>query len=105
MPVARNVWLPIRVSKPAPIDAPPDFGPPGWRISGGDCSGGRASVRASHQLDRGLVTDRAVKPDFVGVSTPSPHLGLRVVKAHEPVGVQALGSELAVEAFDEGVPA
>lgn len=44
-----------------------------------------------------------MRADFVVVSTPSLHLGLRVVKAHEPTGVQALCSEVAVEAFDERV--
>jgi len=42
-------------------------------------------------------------PEFVIVSTPILHLNADVVKAHEPMGVQALGSELAIEAFDEGV--
>ena len=42
-------------------------------------------------------------PELVIVSTPILHLRMRVVKDHEPVGVQALGAELAVEAFDIAV--
>lgn len=41
--------------------------------------------------------------NFVVVSTPFLHLGSGVVKVHEPVCVQALGAELAVEGLDEGV--
>ncbi len=40
-------------------------------------------------------------PDLVVVSTPRLHFRPSVVKAHEPVGVQALSSELPVEGFDE----
>lgn len=40
---------------------------------------------------------------LVIVSTPILHLRTRVVKAHEPMGVQALGAELAVETFDVAV--
>ena len=42
-------------------------------------------------------------PDLVIVSTPFLHFLPRVVKAHEPVGVQTFGFELAVEALDEAV--
>jgi len=41
--------------------------------------------------------------EFVIVSTPILHLNAGVVKAHEPMGVQALGSELAIEARDVAV--
>ncbi len=41
--------------------------------------------------------------DLVVVSTPSLQFRPGVGKAHVPVRVQALGSELAVERFDEGV--
>ena len=40
---------------------------------------------------------------LVVVSTPVLHFSPRIVKAHEPVGVQTLGPELAVEAFDKGI--
>ncbi len=36
-------------------------------------------------------------------STPILHLRARVVKAHEPIGVQALGPELAIETLDGAV--
>lgn len=42
-------------------------------------------------------------PDFVVVSTPIIHFLRCVVKAQEPVGVQAFAFELAVEGFDEAV--
>src|ERR1700722_6947296 len=42
-------------------------------------------------------------PDLVIVSTPILHFLACVVKAQEPVGVQAFASELAVEGFDEAV--
>jgi len=42
-------------------------------------------------------------PELVIVSTPILHLRTRVVKAHEPVGVQALGAELAIETLDVAV--
>ena len=41
--------------------------------------------------------------NFIVVSTPLLHLGTGVVKVHEPVRVQALGPELAVEGLDEGI--
>tara|TARA_R110000868_G_scaffold78174_1_gene223260 strand:- start:38 stop:217 length:180 start_codon:yes stop_codon:yes gene_type:complete len=41
--------------------------------------------------------------NFIVVSTPFLHLGPGVVKVHEPVRVQALGPELAVEGLDEGI--
>ena len=42
-------------------------------------------------------------PDFVVVSTPILHFLPCVVKAQEPVRVQAFASELAVEGFDEAI--
>ena len=52
---------------------------------------------------RYLVADRAVRSDLVVVSTPSLAFLARLVEAEEPAGVQALGAELAVQAFDEGI--
>lgn len=43
-------------------------------------------------------------PEFVIVSTPILHLNAGVVKAHEPMGVQALGSELAIDGEDGPAP-
>ena len=54
------------------------------------------------QRYRGLVSDGAVWPNLIVVSTPSLHFLPCVVKTHKPVRVQTFGSELAVEAFNEG---
>ena len=58
---------------------------------------------AVHELDRALIADRAVGSFLVVVSTPSLAFLHGVVEAHEPVLVQALRPELAVEAFDERI--
>ena len=42
-------------------------------------------------------------PELVVVSTPILHLCPCVVKAHEPVGVQAFGAELAIKTLDVAV--
>ncbi len=55
------------------------------------------------QADRHVVTDRAVRTDLVVVSAPSLQLFARIRKVHEPVGVQALRSELAVKGLDEAI--
>src|SRR5579863_4418913 len=52
---------------------------------------------------RHFVANTAVRSDLIVVSTPSLAFFTSFVEAHEPVGVQALGAELAVQAFDEGV--
>src|SRR5947209_5515508 len=52
---------------------------------------------------RHLVADCAVRAHLIVVSTPSLAFSPRLVEAEEPVGVQALGPELAVQAFDEGI--
>ena len=41
--------------------------------------------------------------EFIIVSTPILHLNARVVKAHELMGVQTFGCELAIEALDLAV--
>lgn len=63
----------------------------------------RGCRKAIHEHDRRLVADRTVRSDLVIVSTPILHFHPGVVKAHEPMRVQALGAELAVEAFDKPV--
>jgi hypothetical protein len=55
------------------------------------------------QRYRALLPDRPMGPFFVIVSAPILHLFLRVGKAQEPVGVQALRTEAAIESLDEGV--
>jgi hypothetical protein len=53
---------------------------------------------------RHLVADRALRSDLVVVSLrQASAFSPRLVEAEEPVGVQALGSELAIQAFDEGI--
>ena len=53
--------------------------------------------------NRDVVSDRAVGSVFVVVSTPIFQLFTSVGKVHEPMRVQALGPELAVERLDEAV--
>src|SRR5579872_500925 len=55
------------------------------------------------QLGRHFVADRAVWSNLIVVSTPSFAFSLCLVEAQEPGGVQALGSDLAIEGFDEGI--
>jgi len=55
------------------------------------------------KLYRRFVSDRALRTHLIVVSTPSLAFCSRLVEAQEPVRVQALGPELAVERFDEGV--
>src|SRR5205809_4639624 len=52
---------------------------------------------------RRFVADRTVWANLVVVYTPSLAFSLRLVEAEEPVRVQTLGSELAVERLDEGI--
>ena len=49
------------------------------------------------------MADGPVRPILVVVSEPSLHLFGRVCKRQEPVRVQALASEAAVECLDEGI--
>lgn len=58
--------------------------------------------RSVHERYRGLVPDGAEWVDLVVVPAPF-HLRPGVVKAEEPVGVQALGPHLTVEGLDEGI--
>jgi hypothetical protein len=55
------------------------------------------------QRYRALLPDCPVGPFFVTVSAPILHLFLRVGKAQEPVGVQALRTEAAIEGPNEGI--
>ena len=52
--------------------------------------------------DGHFVADRAVRLHLVVVSTPSLAFSPCRVEAQEPVGIQALGPELALQALDEG---
>ena len=53
--------------------------------------------------NRDVVSDRAVRTNLVVVSTPSLQLFPRICKRQEPVGVQALLPELAVECFNKRI--
>jgi len=55
------------------------------------------------QRNRDLVPDGAVRALLVVVSTPNLQFFPGVVKAEEPMGVQALGPQTPVEGLDEGV--
>jgi hypothetical protein len=81
----------------------PDFGPPGRGFSGDERSGSAGCPLHVHQQYQGLIPDGAMCEIFVVVSTPSLHLCPGVVKAQEPVRIQALGRELSVEGLDIGV--
>ena len=59
--------------------------------------------RPIYQQYRRLVADGAMWPNLAIVSVPSLAFSHGVVEAHEPVLVQALRPELAVEQFDEHV--
>ncbi len=53
--------------------------------------------------NRDVVSDRGVRTFLVVVSTLSLQFFTRIRKGEEPVGVQALCSELAVERLNEAV--
>lgn len=53
--------------------------------------------------DRDLVSDRAVGSVLVVVSTPSFQLFRHVRKRQEPVRVQSLGTEAAIERVNDGI--
>ena len=55
------------------------------------------------QRNRDFVPDGAMRALLVVVSTPSLKFFPGVVKAEEPMGVQALGPQAPVEGLDEGV--
>lgn len=56
-----------------------------------------------YQPDRRLVADGPIRSDLVVVSAQRFQLFGRISKRQEPVGVQALSPEAAVEGFNEGV--
>ena len=55
------------------------------------------------QLKRGILSDPAVGSFLIVVSTPILHFRTGVVKAHEPVRIQAFAAEFAVERFDKRI--
>ena len=82
------------------FDVGPDFGPPGWAISRGQHLRRTGCAVGIHERYRRFVADGAVRSDLAVVSTPFLHFLAGVVKAKEPVLLQALGPELAVERLD-----
>ena len=64
---------------------------------------GRVPLTDFSQARRRFVADPAVRANLVVVSPRSVALRPRVVKAYEPVRVQALRPELPVQALDERV--
>ena len=55
------------------------------------------------QLNRDVLPDPAVGSFLIVVPKPILHLRSGIVKAHEPMRVQAFAAELAVERLDEGI--
>ena len=55
------------------------------------------------ELVWGQVLERAVRPDVVGVSAPVLDLAPGILEVREPMLVEALVSERAVESLDEGI--
>ena len=51
--------------------------------------------------DLDVVSDRPVRSVLVAVSTPILQLLAAIRKAHEPMGIQTFGPQLAVECPDE----
>jgi hypothetical protein len=55
------------------------------------------------QQNRGYLADPAMGYVLVVVPAPMLQFFRGICKAHEPVGIQAFGPELAVERFDKGI--
>lgn len=53
------------------------------------------------QRDQDVVSDRRVRPNLIGVSTPTLLLFAGIRKGEEPMGVQAFRPKLTVEGFDD----
>ncbi len=78
-------------------DLLPISGPPGWRIFRASGASWLFGLLAFHERFRDFVADRAVWSYLVIVSAPSFQFLAGVFEAHEPVRVQTLRSELAIE--------
>ena len=109
-----------KLGQDAKIDLPLNFHPAALRASAGlvcsptldrrkvEFSGLLSRRRAgcaggSHEGNRGLVADCPMRPNLVVVLAPILQLFARVGKRQEPVRVEALGSQTAIERFDERV--
>ena len=55
------------------------------------------------QRNRASLPDRPMRAFFVVVPAPILHFFLRVRKVHEPMRIQTLRTEAAVEGLDEGI--
>jgi len=71
---------------------PPDLLKVGW-----------FPLSCDHQRCRHLVANRPVRAVVVVVYSPRLAFSTSIGKVHEPVGIQALRSELAIQALDEGI--
>jgi hypothetical protein len=87
------------------VTCSPSLGHADLEFSGvwGHSSFGSYRTRMVDQRYRRLIASGTVRSDFIIVLKPSFHFSACVVKAHEPVGVHAFRSELAVEAFNKGI--
>jgi putative transposase len=79
----------------------PNFGSPAGRVFRPLSRWRAGSAKVIQQRNRRLLADRAMWALFVVVLAPILQFFLGVCKAHEPVSVQALRSEAAIERFDE----
>jgi hypothetical protein len=98
--VSRKVTLLLVVGRK---NLPPTLDHVRWEILS-SFAGGLAGV-ASRRMKfyRRFIANRTVRTNLVIVSTPSLAFLACLFEALEPVRVQALGSELTVEAFDERI--
>jgi len=81
----------------------PNVGPPEGRVFRPLSRRRAGYAGGSHEGSRGLVADCAVRPILVVVVAPILQLFAGVGKGHEPVSVQALRAQAAVEGLDESV--
>ena len=79
------------------FDLPPNLDHQGLEFSGFTQGDGLVTPPRFRQHDRHLVSDRAVWPFLIVVSTPSLQLFSRICKGQEPVRVQAFRAEPAIE--------
>ena len=63
----------------------------------------RSLVDGFHKYHRDLVVDRAVWSVFIVPSSTNLAFRARIVQRQEPVLVEALAADLAVEGFHEGI--
>ena len=82
---------------------PPTLDQAGWEIPASSAARLVGVAGPRMKLARRFAAEGAMRTNVVIVSTPSLAFSPSLVEAQEPVGVQALCTELAVERLDEGV--